>query len=722
MRHLNPAALRVAVLTLLSALPAAAQTESACDPYVQGFEVDLDGWNIFGAGFAIVRVPSGTNGVTSADGAWHAEGVPPDDPAGNWGGYGGNCGCASTGCATAPFPMGGYTTSIDVYLDVSGPWANDTRFDFSSAINNTAGSHRRDFIFNGAFLDDTDLTPPGAGVDRFVLAASNNAPGFPQGGVDPVAITTSGWYTLRHRFYDLGGGQLACDFEIFDAGGALVASWTRSDPSDIIGVTVGANRYGWLVTNGFAFLALDNARRSSANGTLVLGVDDCPDDADAAPGKQIAVELAMTLEGVTTGYAAFVEYDMGILAYRGDLSSYTGSPFPLHISPINQADDGLLELDGSVGFGDPGTTTDAPLATLVFDVLAECGTGVPVTFETPPGIFPSELSYVGLPLPTSLVDPDPFTLDDTAPTLIGCPVSFSQPADAPGCAGAIVTWTDPTAVDACDILPVVDCSPPSGSFFPVGTTPVLCTATDDCGNQSTCTFNVTVTGTNTVTVDVELVGVNAPVSRCIRFVTDVCVSDADVLVSFTDHDFDGGAVTPVRGTATFEVPCGTFSAVCGKDQQHTKWTTVGLAVSGTGWAGTSLMSLDGGDTDDDGDVDINDVTWFLGQFGDLAASGGCPWDGTRDADFSNNGAIASEDYAFLVDNWLTTSGCLCSLFFDPPGLPTAGLETRLRVTGPALAAVDFSGDGLVDADDVELFEIEHGLSGALSARMRATGR
>jgi hypothetical protein len=34
--------------------------------------------------------------------------------------------------------------------------------------------------------------------------------------------------------------------------------------------------------------------------------------------------------------------------------------------------------------------------------------------------------------------------------------------------------------------------PPSGSFFPPGSTLVNCTATDFSGNQSTCQFTVTV--------------------------------------------------------------------------------------------------------------------------------------------------------------------------------------------------------------------------------------
>ncbi|WP_318618939.1 HYR domain-containing protein [Priestia megaterium] len=37
------------------------------------------------------------------------------------------------------------------------------------------------------------------------------------------------------------------------------------------------------------------------------------------------------------------------------------------------------------------------------------------------------------------------------------------------------------------------CSPPSGSFFPIGTTPVTCTATDAVGNTATCSFTITVT-------------------------------------------------------------------------------------------------------------------------------------------------------------------------------------------------------------------------------------
>ena len=53
--------------------------------------------------------------------------------------------------------------------------------------------------------------------------------------------------------------MLAVDLSILDADGAVVGTWTLSDPSDVIGVTVGGNRYGWFAQNAFPFLAFDNS-------------------------------------------------------------------------------------------------------------------------------------------------------------------------------------------------------------------------------------------------------------------------------------------------------------------------------------------------------------------------------------------------------------------------------------------------------------------------------
>jgi hypothetical protein len=70
----------------------------------------------------------------------------------------------------------------------------------------------------------------------------------------------SGWYTFTHTFYDIGGGQLACDLSVSGPGGG--STWTLTDPTDIIGATVGGNRYGWFVTNAFGGLQIDDSSRS----------------------------------------------------------------------------------------------------------------------------------------------------------------------------------------------------------------------------------------------------------------------------------------------------------------------------------------------------------------------------------------------------------------------------------------------------------------------------
>ncbi len=245
MRFFSILAASVALL-LFAALPATAAAPPA--PYFNGFESPTDvsppgadaGETMFGA----VRVPSGTNGVPSADGGFHAI-APGAGPFMRYGGY------------SSVWPTGGYTTSVDIYLDTAAsPISADLRFDWSSAISDPGGYHRRDFVFSVGTN----------GTGGWVMSASNNAPGWPANPArDPYTITTTGWYTFEHRFYDAGSGVLAVDMSVIDSGGTVLKTWTLSDPTDIIGVTVGGNRYGWLVTNAIPNLPLDNITRNGAD-------------------------------------------------------------------------------------------------------------------------------------------------------------------------------------------------------------------------------------------------------------------------------------------------------------------------------------------------------------------------------------------------------------------------------------------------------------------------
>jgi len=254
---------KVSIVALAFSFTAIQQTSAF---FFQSFETDTSGWE------NATRVISGTHGVVSKVGGFHAEDA--GDAYTFWGGE------------SETFPPGGYTTSIDIYLDISPPYMtgsltpypNDTRFDWTSAIGTPQCSHRRDFVFNAGFYTDSDTT--GAGP-RFVISASNNAGrggAFPKNpGRMPYTIYDEGWYTFEHRFRDNGAGVLAVDLTIKNALGVVLFSWTLSDSSDVIGVTVGGNQYGWFAQDEFPFLAFDTS--------TLLGFQDYCEQPENTPGK-----------------------------------------------------------------------------------------------------------------------------------------------------------------------------------------------------------------------------------------------------------------------------------------------------------------------------------------------------------------------------------------------------------------------------------------------------
>ena len=82
------------------------------------------------------------------------------------------------------------------------------------------------------------------------------------------------------------------------------------------------------------------------------------------------------------------------------------------------------------------------------------------------------------------------TIRDTTPPTVVCSSNIVAQASGPN--GAVVTYTA-SASDSCG-LASFNCSPPSGSTFPIGTTTVTCTATDGTGLSASCSFTVTVRG------------------------------------------------------------------------------------------------------------------------------------------------------------------------------------------------------------------------------------
>ena len=80
---------------------------------------------------------------------------------------------------------------------------------------------------------------------------------------------------------------------------------------------------------------------------------------------------------------------------------------------------------------------------------------------------------------------------DSTPPVLYCPPIVTK-MDARRSPPGEIVFFSVTAMDDQDPNPSIVCVPPSGSFFPRGTTMVTCTATDTSGNQATCTFPVVV--------------------------------------------------------------------------------------------------------------------------------------------------------------------------------------------------------------------------------------
>ena len=82
------------------------------------------------------------------------------------------------------------------------------------------------------------------------------------------------------------------------------------------------------------------------------------------------------------------------------------------------------------------------------------------------------------------------TVTGPPPITITCSSNITQAASGPG--GGTVFYTS-SAFGGCSPPPFLNCNPPSGSTFPIGTTTVNCQASDACGGNTNCSFTVTVT-------------------------------------------------------------------------------------------------------------------------------------------------------------------------------------------------------------------------------------
>jgi MYXO-CTERM domain-containing protein len=135
--------------------------------------------------------------------------------------------------------------------------------------------------------------------------------------------------------------------------------------------------------------------------------------------------------------------------------------------------------------------------------------------------------------------------DSTAP-VVTCPedpIVEAEDAD-----GALVTWPPAEATDAVS-RPTLSYDHTRGNRFPLGSTPVKVTATDDAGNVSSCTFQVIVRDTRApilgcpAAIQVEATG---PSGAPAEFAVTNAVDTISTVTVHTSHT--SGATFPIGET------------------------------------------------------------------------------------------------------------------------------------------------------------------------------
>ena len=280
---------------------------------------------------------------------------------------------------------------------------------------------------------------------------------------------------------------------------------------------------------------------------------------------------------------------------------------------------------------------------------------------------------------------------DSDLALSGVPADIT--AAATSTAGALVSYTAPTAVDEDTTAPAVSCSPASGSTFPIGTTTVTCTASDadDVNGPVSASFSVTVQADTTAPIVTGAPDRPADANGWYR-------APLIVTWSATDPDDPSAALTcsPPTTYSGPDVAGKTVAASCTDPAGNTGTGSLTFNYDGT----PPLVSLDGpaagavyrGSEVPAATCATSDALSGIAQAAALSITGGpeglvtasC---GGAEDDAGNPSASVSVTY--MVDNTpplVTLNGPVNGAVYRPGQVPAASCSTTDALSGVAKAA------------------------------------
>jgi hypothetical protein len=242
---------------------------------------------------------------------------------------------------------------------------------------------------------------------------------------------------------------------------------------------------------------------------------------------------------------------------------------------------------------------------------------------------------------------------------------------------------------------------PLNAPWPCGTTTVTWSATDICGRVTTDTTTVTVSPYHLLDVSIAYDGSGyaASMTRCIDLGSGAFAGE--VLVTFV-HGV---------GTATVQVPVGTYSCATADDDLHSLGARSSVSIQGTNYAvvfaGTS--ALVNGDITDDNKIDVTDWGIAVVTIGASASvNTDCSTTGYH-VDFDGNGLVNSVDGNFVLGRFLALGAAACGDGgFTDGGLESITVAELAEFVGSAAVAADRNGDAIVDQADIQLWITQNG--------------
>ena len=241
------------------------------------------------------------------------------------------------------------------------------------------------------------------------------------------------------------------------------------------------------------------------------------------------------------------------------------------------------------------------------------------------------------------------TVTDTDnPVIAGTPADINQTADAGDC-GAIVTWTAPTATDNCT-LDTFTSTHNSGDAFAVGTTTVTYTATDDCGNSTSTSFDITITDDE----DPSISGMPMDISQsndagdCAALVSWTAPTAADNcgVTTFTSSHNSGASFAVGSTTVTY-----TATDAAGNS------TSASFTVTVADDESPVLTGASDAVVECDGSYNTADWTAWLNSNGGATASDNCSGAVTWSHDYAGDCSVSVGDFnTYQQGGWGLTSG------------------------------------------------------------------